>query len=485
MIIGRIDEKKQLEKIFNASEAEFVAVYGRRRVGKTFLIKEFFAEKECLFFQASGILKAAAAVQLKEFKKAVEKTFYSQFKATKLRTPVTWMEALEMLNEAIENLSYGQKVVLFLDEFPWMAQKKSQLLQALDYYWNHYWSNLPQVKLIICGSAASWIIDNILKNKGGLHNRVTLKLQIKPFDLMESQAYLKSRGISYNYAQMLQLYLCIGGIPYYLKGVEKGLSAMQNISQMCFQKTGALLDEFDNLFASLFNHHEEHEKIIQRIAKKREGVSRETIEEELSSKGGRLSCRLKELEEAGFIARYIPWGKKRGVYYKVIDEYTLFYLYWIQPIAKENISSEWNPHYWDEVSQSPAWNAWSGYAFEAICFKHVHLIRKALKIPEGAKVFTWRYIAKKSDLIDGAQIDLVFDRNDGIVNLCEIKYSKNAFNIDKEYALNLQHKAMIYQKVTQTKKQIFMSVITSAGLEASQYVSELIHSTATADDFFC
>lgn len=483
-IIGRSYEKSRLEKLFHSSEAEFIAVYGRRRVGKTFLIKQFFAQKDGIFFQTSGILGAKLSVQLAEFKKATEETFYRQFKATKLQTPTTWMAALEMLHEAIINLSNGQKVLIFLDEFPWMALKKSQLLQALDYYWNRYWSNMPQIKLIICGSAASWIIDNILNNKGGLHNRVTQRLLIKPFNLLETQAYLKNRGIEYNHTQLLQLYMCIGGIPYYLKFVEKGLSAIQNVNQMCFQKMGTLLDEFENLFASLFQHHDMHENIIRLIAQKREGVSRESIEQAMSSKGGRLSLRLKELEEAGFIASYMPWGKKRGMYYKIIDEYTLFYLYWIYPMIESHIMREWNTHYWEEMAQTPAGYAWSGYAYEAICFKHIDYIRKALKIPDGSTAYTWRYIAKKNDLIDGAQIDLVFDRPDGIVNLCEIKCSNKPFTIDKAYAMNLKNKAMIYQKITRTNKQIFLSMITTMGLEDTGYARELIHSSAMVEDFF-
>jgi len=484
-IIGREHELARLSKMLHSPEAEFAAVYGRRRVGKTFLIKNFFLQRDCIFFQVSGILKASSPTQLKEFKKATEQTFYSQFKATKLQTPSNWMDGLEMLHEAIVRLSDGKKVVLFFDEFPWMAMRKSNLLQALDYYWNRYWSAMPQVKLIICGSAASWIIKNILNNKGGLHNRVTLKLLLKPFTLTETQSYLKSRGIDYQPAQIVQLYMCIGGIPYYLKFVEKGLSAMQNINQMCFQETGTLLDEFNNLFASLFSHHEIHESIIRLIAEKREGVSREIIEEKMQLKGGRLSLRLKELEEAGFIAPYLPWKKKRGMYYKLIDEYTLFYLSWIEPLVKENKINTWNEHYWEEASQSPAWRAWSGYAYEAVCFKHLPLIRKALNIPQSAIVYTWRYIPKKSEvgLWEGAQIDLVFDRNDGIINLCEIKYSQEPFKLDKKVYAELQRKTAVYQKITQTSKQIFLSLIASGGVQASIY-QEFIQSIAVLEDFF-
>lgn len=363
--------------------------------------------------------------------------------------------------------------------------KKTSLLQAIDYYWNRYWSAMPQVKLIICGSAASWIIKNILNNKGGLHNRITLKLLIKPFTLIETQAYLKSRGIDYQPAQIVQLYMCIGGIPYYLKFAEKGLSAMQNVSQMCFQEMGTLLDEFNNLFSSLFSHHEIHETIIRFIASKREGVSRESIEGKMSLKGGRLSLRLRELEEAGFITSYLPWEKKRGKYYKLIDEYTLFYLSWIEPMAQENKINTWNERYWEEASQSPAWRAWSGYAYEAICFKHIAWIRKALNIPESAYAYTWRYFPKKNEahLWQGVQIDLVFDRNDGIINICEIKYSQKLFKLDKILLEELQRKANVYRHVTQTSKQIFLSLITSQGVQDSNY-NESIQSMATLEDFF-
>ena len=484
-IIGRDYERSRLNKMFYSEEAEFAAIYGRRRVGKTFLVKNYFAQQDCIFFQASGILKASSRIQLKEFKKAIELTFYKDFKSTKLQTPLSWMDALEMLHEAIERLSNGRKVVLFLDEFPWMALKKTHLLQALDYYWNRYWSAMPQVKLIICGSAASWIIKNILNNKGGLHNRVTLKLLLKPFTLIETQAYLKSRDINYQPTQIVQLYMCIGGIPYYLKFAEKGLSAMQNVSQMCFQETGTLLDEFNNLFSSLFSHHEIHEAIIRLIASKREGIAREIIEEKMQLKGGRLSLRLKELEEAGFIASYLPWEKKRGKYYKLIDEYTLFYLSWIEPMVKENKINSWNENYWNEASQSPAWRAWSGYAFEAVCFKHISWIRQALHIPESAHVYTWRYFPKKNEahLWQGVQIDLVFDRNDGIITICEIKYSQNQFKLDKTVFEELQRKAAVYQHVTQTTKQIFLSMITSNGIQASTY-KDSIQSITTLEDFF-
>lgn len=482
-LIGRRYEQQQLQKAFDSTEAELIAVYGRRRVGKTYLIRNFFENKKCIFFQITGIHQAPLHVQLKEFKKEIARTFFAQNEGILLKDPENWMDALGMLTDAINVIAGRKKVVIFFDEFPWMSTAKSGLLQAFDYHWNRFWVNNPKIKFVVCGSAASWIIKNIINNKGGLHNRVTLRVHLEPFTLLETKEYLKYKGIHLDNTQILDLYMCIGGIPYYLKFVEKGLSAIQNINQLCFQKKGTLLDEFKNLFSSLFEHSHTHEEIIKIIASKREGISRCEIETITQSKGGRLSVHLKELEEAGFIMAFIPWGRERGTYYRIIDEYTLFYLNWISPDIKSRISKEITTQYWNSISQSQSWKSWAGHAFEAVCYKHVSNIRKALNIADGATATTWRHIAKKTDE-EGAQIDLLFDRPDGIVTICEIKYRKEPYIIDKTYAKELKRKEEIYRKITKTDKQIFISMITSCKLKKNMYSEELIKSEVKLDDLF-
>ncbi len=482
-IVGRHYEQQQLQKKFDSQEAEFIAIYGRRRVGKTFLIRNFFKDKNCLFFQVSGIHKDPFNLQLNEFKNEIERTFFSDKGGLQLKEPENWMEALQLLTKSIELAKEHKKVVLFLDEFPWMATPKSGLLQALDYYWNRFWVNNPKIKLIVCGSAASWIIRNILNNKGGLHNRVTSRIHLEPFTLYETKEYLKQQGVVLNNTQILDLYMCIGGIPFYLKFVEKGLSAVQNINQLCFQKKGSLLDEFNNLFSSLFDHADIHEEIVRIIASRREGLSRAEIESSTGSKGGSLSEKLQELEEASFIMKFIPWGKERGTYYKIIDEYTLFYLKWIAPEKKGRLAKEITLKFWQDASQTPAWKAWAGYAFEAICYKHLTLIRKALQITDGATATTWRYSSKKKGE-EGAQIDLLFDRPDDTINLCEIKYCKEPYAIDKSYSKELLRKIDIYKKITKTEKQIFLSMITSCQLKKTMYSEEIITSHVSLNNLF-
>lgn len=485
-LIGRNHEQKQLQDAFNSKDAELIAIYGRRRIGKTFLIKNFFKQQKCIFFQVIGIKNGSLKTQLTEFRKEVEQTFYTGRKGTKLQTPSNWMDAFEMLTDAIEIFGNKTKFVLFFDELPWMATKKSRLLQAIDYYWNRYWVDNNKIKLIVCGSAASWIIDNLLNNKGGLYNRVTLRIRLEPFTLRKTQAYLKHRNIKLTNHQILQLYMCVGGVPYYLKLVKNGLSAIQNINQMCFYKKGTLSDEFANLFSSLFDHSEAHKELIKLIASKRTGIARQKIEEKvsLSKKGGTLTKRLRELEEAGFIMSFIPQGKEKGIFYKIIDEYTLFYLTWIAPDASNRISKEINDKYWEEISQTIAWKTWAGYAFEAVCYKHLTNIRKALHIHVGASAFTWKHMPARGKSETGAQIDLLFDRNDGVLNLCEIKYCNKPFIIDKKCANDLINKADVYRKITKTEKQIFISMVTSCRLKKNMYSEELIASEATLDDFF-
>lgn len=483
-IIGRFYEKTQLEKFLNSATAEFAAIYGRRRIGKTYLIREFFNKKSCIFFRSSGIHKGSIKKQLEKFKKEIETTFYQGQKGSRLSSFANWHDAFEALNSAINLFADKQKVVIFFDEIPWMATPKSGLLEALDYYWNRHWSEDKRIKLIICGSAASWIIDNILHDTGGLHNRVTLRLLIEPFTLFETKQYLLHKNIKFNNDQILTLYMCLGGIPFYLNLVEKKFSAIQNINSICFSKKGTLYDEFDLLFASLFKNHEIHEEIIKFIASRREGVNRTAIESKLKYKGGRLTKRLKELEEAGFIISFIPWKKERGVYYRIIDEYTLFYLTWIAPRAKSRIAKSINDPYWEILSKKPAWQAWAGLAFESICFKHINQIKNALDIPDGSDISSWRYTSSKDEQNNGAQIDLIFDRPDKSINLCEIKYCSSPFIIDKNYASHLLQREKIYCQVTKTNKQIFHSIITSGGLKKNTFSEEIISSSASLDDLF-
>ncbi len=484
-IIGRKTEIQLLQKVLSSNEAEFVALYGRRRVGKTYLIREFFQNASCVFFEATGQKDGSLKAQLLNFTESISKTFFQGLNVQQL---ANWRDAFKGLTVLIKNLEKDKKVVLFFDELPWMVTPRSEFMQQLDYIWNTEWSNLKNLKLIVCGSAASWMLEHFIYTKGGLHNRITGRICLKPFNLQETQQYLKHREISLNHQQVLELYMVMGGIPHYLKSISKGLSAVQNINKICFTKDGLLLDEFQKLYTSLYKDSEIHIKLIRIIASQRQGISIiEILEKDKAlSSGGRLRQRLLELEAAGFIQGLVPYGnKKKGVFYRILDEYTYFYLRWIEPFTESLNVLEEKSHYWEKVSQTPLWYNWAGYTFESICFKHIDKVRHALGIDKIiSKIGSWRYIPGPLDSDKGAQIDLLFDRADRVITICEIKSSIGKFTIDKAYAENLRNKIAVYRNQTKTKSQIFIAMITMHGLVKNQYSEELVSNEITLADLF-
>lgn len=476
IIVGRKREQEQLDKIFKSKESEFITIYGRRRIGKTYLIKSFFTTKDCVFFHATGLQGGSMQDQLNRFATSLSDTFFNK---SPLGTHKNWNTLFTLLHSQVEKAD--KKVVIFLDELPWMATRKSKLLQEIDYFWNHYWSMRSNIILIVCGSSASWLIKKIIYNKGGLHNRTTLQIRLLPFNLTETNDYLKSRGLKLTHQHVLSLYMAMGGVPYYLKYAEPGFTAPQIIEMVFFDKNAPLKDEFNLLFNSLFDDAAAYKELIELIAQKRTGTSRAEIAKavKLTPLGGGLSERLKELQDAGFIEDFIPWGRTRGEYYKVIDEFCLFYLRWKKLAHLKRREKD----FWIQESQRPAYHAWAGYAFEAVCMKHIDSIIQALGIKSARASGSWLHKAKDKNE-DGAQIDLIIDRFDDAITLCEIKYTEQPFAIDKQYAALLNRTIKTFQKTTNVHKQIFLSFVSANGLKETLYSEEMVTGVVTLDDLF-
>ena len=481
IIIGRKEEKKLLKKRLGSKEAEFIALYGRRRVGKTFLINHVLEDENARSIEITGLKNGTLKKQLDIFIRAFEKAFKPEFP---IATPKSWMNAFDMLTKAIGRLPKNKPFVIFLDELPWLATPKSGLLEALDHFWNTEWVNRAHIKLLVCGSAASWILENIVNATGGLHNRLTASIRLRPFTIDEAAEFLAHRSLKINRAQVLDLYLVMGGIPFYLKAVEKGLSAAQNIDQLCFTANGLLYEEFDRLYSSLFKNSEASIKIIRQIAKSPHGIDQATLEEELAeaSSGGTLTSRLGELEAAGFVISFVPYGHaKKGIYYRIIDEYTLFYLRWIEPVANRIKLASSQANFWQSKCLTATWKSWVGNAFEAFCYKHIDLIAAALKISTGFTVGTWRFIPKTKGQ-KGTQIDLLLDRDDGVITIFEIKYSQSPYRITKQYATELGDKIDIFREQLGIKKEIHLAIISSCGLVQNEYVEQLVTNELTLED---
>ncbi len=471
-IIGRDVEKNILSTLLKSGEPELLAVYGRRRVGKTFLIRNFFENQ--LAFEISGIHHASIHQQLENFSTALsKKTGFG------LAKPRGWMEAFGMLIQHLTPLVKRKRKVIFFDEFPWLSSPRSGFMQAFENFWNTWASVQKNLVVVICGSAASWMIEKVVNNRGGLHNRVTRKIRLLPFTIGEMELFLKARKINLDRYQLLQLYMGMGGIPQYLKAIEKGESAVQAIDKICFSKDGLLQKEFKELFYSLFDDANYHLAIIRALSKKGKGLSRnEIIEVCKLSSGGGITQLLEELIESGFITAYIPFGKNaKDIIYKLTDEYCLFYLKFI-----ENCRST-GPGTWIKLSTGNSWKSWSGLAFENIGIKHILQIKKTLGI-EGVYTETSIWQTKTLGEERGAQIDLVIDRQDQCIHICELKFSIHPFEITKKYADELREKLSIFQQATQTKKTLFLTMLTTNGIKNRDSYTGLLQHEITMDAFF-
>lgn len=473
-IVGRKREKETLEKIFQSHSASFIAVYGRRRIGKTYLIKNFFRERG-VFFHLEGVQDAPLPIQLQNFSVEFADCF---LKGKQLMRPQDWFSAFQNLRKEIEKVPKNCKVILFFDELPWIASPKSFFLQALEHLWNRYLCDMKNVILIVCGSAASWMIDHVINDKGGLHGRVTKEIRLLPFTLAETTEFLQTKNIHLDRKQILELYMCFGGVARYLSYLERGHSVAQMVGELCFSFNAPLIAEFHKLYRSLFQNYEEHVKIVKLLATSREGFSYSKLVENLGvSSGGTLTKRLEELKLSGFITEKPSFGE--GVnsnFYQLIDEYSLFYLTWqadVSALELQNRSSD----YWMKQRNSQSWKIWTGYAFESLCLKHVEGIKKALGI-EAVNTRTSRWHSK------GAQIDAVIDRADNCINLIELKFYEKIFVVTREYAEKLKQKRVIFETVTQVRKATFTTLITPYGVKKNGNSLSSIDQELTMDCLF-
>ena len=468
-LIGRTAEIKRLTEFVKSDNPELLAVYGRRRVGKSFLIKQFFNEKFTFYF--SGAENASKKQQLFNFTAALNK-----YSGVENSIVDSWQSAFVQLEQYLRKVKAKGRKVIFIDELPWLDNAKSGFLSAFEYFWNTYASAQEEIFLIICGSATSWIMNKIIKNRGGLHNRVTRQICLEPFTLSETEQFLKSKKITISRFQIAECYMILGGIPYYLEQLEKSLSLSQNIDNLFFKKNATLRDEYSKLYSSLFKSPEKYMQIVEALAKKRKGLTRdEVVKLSNISNGGGLTSMLEELELCGFISINNNFTTKKNLQlYQLTDFYSLFYLNFVK--NKKTTNSD----YWSSLIDNTIHKAWGGYSFELLCQKHIFQIKRALSIGGVVSYISgWR----SKDAETGAQIDLLIDRNDNIINLCEMKYTNKEFVITKSYDENLRNKRGVFIEESATKKSVHITIITTYGVKHNEYWNN-IQSEVLLDDLF-
>lgn len=470
-MVGRINEKKVLDEALQSSQSELIAIYGRRRIGKTYLVREHFANE--LSFSMSGLFDATLPEHLREFASCLKNASNS---AIPLKIPKDWFEAFEMLKLFIESTTTTSKKVIFFDEVPWLATAKSRFLTAFEGFWNGWASARKDIVVIICGSAAAWMIQKIEKSKGGLYNRVTKRIVLKPFTLAETEAFFNSKSLTLSRFHIIELYMMLGGVPHYLNQVKKSETPAMAIERIVFDKDGILSEEFEHLFVSLFGEGGLHKQIIELLAQHRYGLARDEILTKFKViSSGWFSNILEELEASGFVEIQIPYAKNaKNAYYKVIDNYSLFYVNFKKTKKIQN---------WTAQQNTQQWKTWSGLTFENVCFYHKATITKKLGIAGiQTSVSSWQH--KGNDEMQGTQIDMVIDRGDKAINICEIKFNENPYIITKSYAQALRLKMTAFNHFTKNRKTLFCTFITAGGLVQNTEASSLLQATIELDDFF-
>lgn len=478
LIVARKEEQKVLQSLLKEKTAQFLTVYGRRRVGKTFLIREYFEDSFAFKHTALSPFElkdinpdVLYRAQLSEFQKSLTRYGLS------VNEPIKdWFEAFDRLRDLIECKNPKQKQVVFIDEMPWLDTPRAGFVSAFEHFWNDYGAGKHNLLLIVCGSATTWMLDKLIHNKGGLYGRTTKEMHIHPFTLSECEEYYKKGGIMMDRYDILQSYMILGGVAYYMSYIEKGKSLAQNIDQMLFSQGGKLEDEFDNLFTSLFGDNEKYRKIVEILSKNRGGATREQIAEKMEmSSGGTLSAMLKSLEKSDLISTYRNFKNSRETYYKLTDPFCLFYLNFVKKHPTNNT------RFWQDNQNSPKLSAWRGLAFEDVCFVHQDKIKEALGISGiHSEVYPWRVTDTSSS---GAQVDMLIDRADRVINVCEMKFSIDEFSISKVYEVSLRNKITAITELTKGKKNPQLTLITTYGLKDNIY-SGRIQRVVTMDDLF-
>lgn len=472
---GRKKEANELNQLYNSGKAELVAIYGRRRVGKTYLVDETF--KGRITFRHAG-LSPVDGNKKGILKAQMEHFYYSLLiqGMEKSKRPESWLEAFYMLEKFLDGIDDGSRQLIFLDELPWLDTPRSGFMTAFEGFWNTWGCHRDNLMVIVCGSASSWILDNLINAHGGLYNRVTHEIKLKPFTLRECEEFYADRNVKLSRYDIVQSYMILGGIPYYMGYFQSGMSLAQNIDNLLFSRQGKLGDEYDRLFASIFVNPEMMKHIVNLLYSRNAGYTRAEIAEKTGIKdGGTLSQSLNALIASDFVVRYIPFGKGMREHYKLVDPFCLFYLHFVN---KEKRLGE---NYWQQNVSSQQVASWRGYAYENVCFHHIPQIKKALGI---SGVFTTHSAwSKRGDDAQGTQIDLIITRNDNIVNMCEIKYYANPFTVGKEYHQVLLHRQELLAKELSPKYAIHNTLITTFGLAYNEY-GGIFSNVITMDDLF-
>lgn len=477
-IVGRNREIKELSDLYDSGKAEFVAVYGRRRVGKTFLVDECFKGK--ITFRHAGLSPVDKESNKNSVKNQLKHFYYSLqlHGMKKSHCPTSWMEAFFMLSQFLEKQDNGKRQVVFIDELPWLDTPRSGFITAFEGFWNTWGCHRDNLMLIVCGSANSWMLNNLVNNHGGLYGRTTYEVKLHPFNLSECEAFFKKAGVVMSRYDIVQSHMIFGGIPFYLRYIKKDQSLAQNIDQLFFEQEAKLKGEYDRLFASVFTNPDAMKHIVETLATRNAGLTRaQLIKETRLTDSGFVTKMLNALIASDFVQSYVPFGQtKRNLTYRLSDPFCIFYIKFVKNKA------ELDHEFWMHNVAAPAINSWRGIAFEQVCLNHIPQIKAALGIL-GVSSTQSQLVIKGDAEKQGVQIDLIINRKDNIVNLCEIKFYNEPFTVTKEYQLKLVHRQNLLAAELPKRTAIHQVLISTYGVVKNEY-SNIFQSVIDIDALF-
>ena len=476
-VIGRKEELKRIQSLFVSKQSDFLAIYGRRRVGKTFLVTQYFKDKFAFRHTGLSPYEEKGQITMRDQLQAFHYSLLRFGQDESIPCPKNWQEAFFRLERLLEQKADGNKMVVFIDELPWMDTPRSKFVSAFGGFYNGWATDRDDILLIVCGSNSSWILKNIVNGKGGLYDRMTCEMKLVPFTLKETETYLQSKGVQMSRYDIVRTYLALGGVPYYLSYVQPGMSVELNIDEILFKEKAPLRNEFKRLFNTLFHNSGRYMDIVMALSKRNYGYTRDEISEMVNiTSGGGLTSYLDKLVEADFVDEYTPVASDGLQYYRLKDCFCIFYLKYLY--GKKDLDE----HFWRNSSGKSGTQSWSGVAFEQVCLSHLENLRRALGI-NGIVTTASKIIVKGDGKKAGAQIDLVIQRADGNANLCEMKFVKGEYAVDNNEHALLEGRVEALRQGVKIKGTIFPTLVTTYGLKYNMY-SGIFQNCLTLDDLF-
>jgi uncharacterized protein len=467
-LFGREVERQIIVDHSLSTQSSLIAIIGRRRIGKTYLVRRALENK--IDFEMTGSQNGTLDEQLQNFHIALRDSSKSN---TERPIPRNWIEALDQLKKFLVAKKGKRKKVIFFDEFPWINSPRSGFVEKFAHFWNS-WASENNVMIILCGSAATWMIKHVVNGKGGLHNRISHTIYLKQFQLQETREMLVGMGIKATESQLAELYMIFGGVPYYLSLFLRGKSIPQNIDALLYKENGKLVKEFENLLPSLFDNAANHLDVLQAMASKWKGLTRSELASSYKkTDGGGLTQVLADLEYSGFITSYQPFGKiKKETLFRISDSYILFYLKFLKRNRQESFL---------DIAKTANYRIWCGYAFENLCLQHIGKIKETLGLGKIIS-FSSSYLSKGNKYEDGYQFDLIIERADSVINVCEMKYYNGRFVIDKKMYQKVKDNLAKFQTVVGNKVVLHYTMVTTNGCIQNEYFHDLVDEEVTLSD---